>query len=222
MSNILDLAYNTEEPKMVIPEYGRNVQKMIDHAITIEDKKERKKCADAIIRVMGQINPHFIDNEDLKQKLWTHLFIMSDFKIDVESPYPIPDKETFNSNPEQVPYPKNNIKYGHYGKIMEDLILAAVKYPEGEAKKNLIKHIANLLKTSYLLWNRDTVNDIVIIKNLEELSNGALTITADELRDTNDILKQYKKKKISGKQQGKQQGRHQGKYKNRKKDYGGL
>ena len=101
---------------------------------------------------------------------------------------------------------------------MEDLILAAVKYPEGEDKKNLTKHIANLLKTSYLLWNRDTVNDSVIIKNLEQLSNGALTISADELRDTNDILKQYKKKKTSGKQQG----RHQGKYKNRKKDYGGL
>ncbi len=218
MSNILELAYNTEEPKMIIPEYGRNVQKMIDHAITIEDKEEQKKCADAIIRVMGQINPHFRDNEDLNQKLWTHLFIMSDFKLNVDSPYPKPNKETYNSKPDKVPYPKNDIKYGHYGKIMEDLILAAVKYPEGEDKKNLTKHIANLLKTSYLLWNRDTVNDSVIIKNLEQLSNGALTISADELRDTNDILKQYKKKKTSGKQQG----RHQGKYKNRKKDYGGL
>ena len=218
MSNILELAYNTEEPKMIIPEYGRNVQKMIDHAITIEDKEEQKKCTDAIIRVMGQINPHFRDNEDLNQKLWTHLFIMSDFKLNVDSPYPKPNKETYNSKPDKVPYPKNDIKYGHYGKIMEDLILAAVKYPEGEDKKNLTKHIANLLKTSYLLWNRDTVNDSVIIKNLEQLSNGALTISADELRDTNDILKQYKKKKTSGKQQG----RHQGKYKNRKKDYGGL
>ena len=138
--------------------------------------------------------------------------------MDVESPYPKPSKESFNSDPDQVPYPKNDIKYGHYGKIMEDLILAAVKYPEGDNKKNLIKHIANLLKTSYLLWNRDTVNDTVIIKNLEELSNGALTISADELRDTNDILKQFKKKKSSGKPQGRQHG----KYKNRKRDHGGL
>ncbi len=217
MGNILELAYNTEEPKMIIPEYGRNIQKMIDHAITIEDKEEQKKCADAIIRVMGQVNPHYRDSEDLNQKLWTHLFIMSDFKLHIESPYPKPNKETYNSKPEKVPYPKNNIKYGHYGKIMEDLINTAVKYPEGEDKKNLIRHIANLLKTSYLLWNRDTVNDTVIIKNLEELSNGALTISASELRDTNDILKQYKKKKTVNKQ-----GRHQGKYKNRKKDYGSL
>ena len=211
MGNILELAYNTEEPKMIIPEYGRNIQKMIDHAITIEDKNEQKKCADAIIRVMGQVNPHFRDNEDLNQKLWTHLIIMSDFKLDIESPYQKPSRESYNSSPEKVPYPKNDIKYGHYGKIMEDLITTAVKYPEGEDKKNLTRHIANLLKTSYLLWNRDNVNDNVIIKNLEELSNGALTISADELRDTNDILKQYKKKKSSHKQ-----GRQQGKYKNRK------
>jgi len=212
MGNILELAYNTEEPKMVIPEYGRNVQKMIDHCLTIKNKEEQKKCVDSIIRVMGQINPQSRDNEDLNQKLWTHLFIMSNFKLEIDSPYPKPNKETYNSNPEQVPYPKNNIKYGHYGKIMEDLITTAVKYQEGEDKKKLIRHIANLLKTSYLLWNRDTVNDTVIIKNLEELSNGALTITADELRDTNDILKHYKKKKKST---GKQ-GRQQGKYKNRK------
>lgn len=197
MSNLLDLAYNTEAPKMVIPEYGRNVQKMIDHAITLTDKEERNKCAKAIVQVMKQINQHIKDQEDVNQKLWSHLFIMSNFKLDVDFPYEKTDENKFNSKPDKVSYPKNDIKYGHYGKIMENLIDAAVAYPEGEEKKNLTIHIANLLKTSYLLWNRDTVADVVIIKNLEQLSNGKLTVSGDDLRDTSDILKQYKKKKTN-------------------------
>ena len=197
MSNLLDLAYNTEAPKMVIPEYGRNVQKMIDHAITLTDKEERNKCAKAIVQVMKQINQHIKDQEDVNQKLWSHLFIMSNFKLDIDFPYEKTDENKFNSKPDKVSYPKNDIKYGHYGKIMENLIDAAVAYPEGEEKKNLTIHIANLLKTSYLLWNRDTVADVVIIKNLEQLSNGKLTVSGDDLRDTTDILKQYKKKKTN-------------------------
>ena len=197
MGNILDLAYNTEAPKMVIPEYGRNVQKMIDHAITIKDKEERNKCAKAIVTVMGQINQHIKDNEDVNEKLWSHLLIMSNFKLDVDFPYEKTNENEFNSKPESVPYPKNDIKFGHYGKIMENLIDAAVKYPEGEEKKNLTIHIANLLKTSYLLWNRDTVADSVIVKNLDQLSNGKLSVNIEDLRDTSDILRQYKKKKNS-------------------------
>jgi hypothetical protein len=197
MGNILELAYNTEAPKMVIPEYGRNVQKMIDHAITIDDKEERNKCAKAIVTVMGQINQHIKDNEDVNEKLWSHLLIMSDFKLDVDFPYEKTDENDFKSKPESVPYPKNDIQFGHYGKIMENLIDTAIKYPEGDEKKNLTIHIANLLKTSYLLWNRDTVVDSVIVKNLDQLSNGKLTVSAEDLRDTSDILRQYKKKKTT-------------------------
>jgi hypothetical protein len=197
MSNLLELAYNTEAPKMVIPEYGRNVQKMIDHAITLTDKEERNKCAKAIVQVMKQINQHLKDQEDVNQKLWSHLLIMSNFELDVDFPYDKTDEIKFNSKPDKVSYPKNDIKYGHYGKIMENLIDAAVAYPEGEEKKNLTIHIANLLKTSYLLWNRDTVADVVIVKNLEQLSDGKLTVLGEDLRDTSDILKQYKKKKTN-------------------------
>jgi hypothetical protein len=197
MGNILELAYNTEAPKMVIPEYGRNVQKMIDHAITIDDKEERNKCAKAIVTVMGQINQHIKDNEDVNEKLWSHLLIMSDFKLDVDFPYEKTDENDFKSKPESVPYPKNDIQFGHYGKIMENLIDTAIKYPEGDEKKNLTIHIANLLKTSYLLWNRDTVVDSVIVKNLDQLSNGKLNVSVEDLRDTSDILRQYKKKKIT-------------------------
>ena len=195
MTLSLDLAYNTDLEKLTIPEYGRNVQKMIDHAITIEDKEERNKCAKAIVTVMGQINQHIKDNEDVNEKLWSHLLIMSNFKLDVEFPYEKTNENEFNSKPENVPYPKNDIKFGHYGKIMENLIDAAVQFPEGEEKKNLTIHIANLLKTSYLLWNRDTVADSVIVKNLDQLSNGKLSVNPEDLRDTSDILRQYKKKK---------------------------
>jgi len=189
MLETLELDYNTGREKMIIPEYGRNVQNMINHCISIADKEERNKCAQAIIKVMGQLKPQLRDVEDFTHKLWAHLFIMADFKLDVDSPYPIPSKESFNSKPEKVEYPHKKIKYGHYGKVLEDMITAAVTYPEGDEKKYLTLRIANLLKTSYLLWNRDTVNDNTIVKQLEELSGGKLTVNASELQDTADILR---------------------------------
>ena len=189
MLETLELDYNTGREKMIIPEYGRNVQNMINHCISIADKEERNKCAQAIIKVMGQLKPQLRDIEDFTHKLWAHLFIMSDFKLDVDSPYPIPSKESFNSKPEKVEYPHKKIKYGHYGKVLEEMITAAVTYPEGDEKKYLTLRIANLLKTSYLLWNRDTVNDNTIVKQLEELSGGKLSVNASELQDTADILR---------------------------------
>ena len=189
MLETLELDYNTSREKMIIPEYGRNVQNMINHCISIADKEERNKCAQAIIKVMGQLKPQLRDIEDFTHKLWAHLFIMADFKLDVDSPYPIPSKESFNSKPEKVEYPRKKIKYGHYGKFLEEMITAAVTYPEGDEKKYLTLRIANLLKTSYLLWNRDTVNDNTIVKQLEELSGGKLTVDATKLQDTADILR---------------------------------
>jgi hypothetical protein len=189
MLETLELDYNTSREKMIIPEYGRNVQNMIHHCISIAEKEERNKCAQAIIKVMGQLKPQLRDIEDFTHKLWAHLFIMADFKLDVDSPYPIPSKESFNSKPDRVEYPRKKIKYGHYGKVLEEMITAAVAYPEGEEKIYLTLRIANLLKTSYLLWNRDTVNDNTIVKQLEELSGGKLTADASKLEDTADILR---------------------------------
>ena len=212
MSNILDIDYNTSRPKMIIPEYGRNVQNMINYCCTIEDREERNRCAKAIIKVMGQLNPQLRDVEDFNHKLWAHLFIMSDFRLDVDSPYPKPSAETFNSKPERVPYPHHKIRFGHYGKIIEDLIKAAVEYPEGEEKKYLVKRIANLMKSSYLTWNRDTVNDLTIVKQLEELSGKKLTVDVNELLDTNEILKTINKPTSRSKQN-----KSKGKSKNRRR-----
>ena len=125
-----------------------------------------------------------------------HIYIISKFELDVDSPYGAPKKEKYNSKPDKVPYPSNAIKYGHYGKIMEDMVKEASKLEDSENKSKLVKHIANLLKTSYLQWNRDSVNDNLIIKQLEELSEGKLTISSDDLRDTNDIVRGFKRKNL--------------------------
>ncbi len=218
MTSSLDLAYNTNMDKLIIPEYGRNIQKMIEHAKKIETKEERNKSARVIIKVMDLINPGTKSNnssEEHKQKLWAHLHIISNFELDVDSPYELPTKEVYESRPDKVPYPSNDIKYGHYGKIMEDMVKAATDFKEGEEKQKLIKHIANLLKTSYLQWNRDSVNDNLIVKQLEELSNGKLTIDTDQFRETSDIIRNFKKKKSNN-------SKNYSKNKNRRKDYGGF
>jgi len=172
----LEMDYNTSLPKMIIPEYGRNIQKMIDFAMTVKDREERNKVARAIIDVMGQLNPHLRDVTDFKHKLWDHIFIISDFKLDVDSPYPMPTAETFQTKPDRVAYPSNDIRYKHYGKTVERIIAKGKEYPDGAEKDALVEQIANLMKRSYLTWNRDSVNDEVILKQLEELSKGQLKL----------------------------------------------
>lgn len=205
MRSSLELAYNTDTKKLVIPEYGRNIQKMVQHAIKIENTEQRNKSANVIIKVMDLINPNTnnSNSEEHAQKLWAHLHIISNFELEVESPYKKPEKELYQSKPDEVPYPKNDIRFKHYGKIMEDMVKSASELSEGEDKEKLVKHIANLLKTSYLQWNRDSVNDSLIIKQLEELSGGKLTISADKLRDTSDIVRTFKKKKSNNKNYSK-------------------
>jgi|TARA_B110000305_G_C19446131_1_gene644927 hypothetical protein len=200
MRSTLELGYNTDMGKLAIPEYGRNIHKMVEHAIKIQDKDERQKCVNVIVKVMDLINPNTKTTNNIEehaQKLWAHLHIIANFELDVESPYKKPEKELYQSKPEEVPYPSNAIKFKHYGKIMEDMVKAATELKEGEDKEKLVKHIANLLKTSYLQWNRDSVSDGLIIKQLEDLSGGKLTISAEKLRDTDDILKAFKKKKTT-------------------------
>ena len=131
------MEYNTQLPHLQIPEYGRNIQVMIEHCVTIEDRDERNKCAKAIIQIMGQLNPHLRDIADYTHKLWDHLFLISKFKLDVDSPYPRPTPETFTTKPKNVPYPASKIRYKHYGKTIERIIDVAKKYEEGPEKKRI-------------------------------------------------------------------------------------
>ena len=170
------MEYNTERNKLVIPEYGRNVQKMIEYAGSIEDREERSKTANAIVTIMGQLNPTYRDADDYKNTLWDHLFIISNFSLDIDSPYPMPKKEELQHKPEKVPYPQHKIKYKHYGKTTELIIDDIVKREDGDEKNILIKMLCNFMKMAYTNWNRDSVSDEQIFKNVVELSNGKITI----------------------------------------------
>lgn len=219
MQNI-EKDYNTRRPKMVIPEYGRNIQKMIDHAMTVENKEERNKIANAIISVMGQLNPHLRDIADFKHKLWDHLFIISDFKLDVDSPYPLPDREAIAKKPEKLAYPENNIRFKHYGKSIENLIDQAILLEEKEEKSALIRIIANLMKKTYLTFNRDSVNDELIIADLKTLSQGKLQLEDSfEFLSTDEILSVDKTKRQSNTSRGKKNNNQRSKSNFKKRRY---
>ncbi len=189
------LEYNAERPSLIIPEYGRHLQKLIDQATLIEDRTERNKAAKYIIKVMGTLNPHLRDVPDFQHKLWDQIFIMSDFKLDVDSPYPIPTKEMIHLKPAQLPYPQKNPKYRFYGNNIKFMIKVANSWEDSELKSALIKVIANHMKKSYLSWNKDTVEDIVIFNHLLELSDGKINLhqSTEELSNTSDLMRTNKK-----------------------------
>jgi molybdopterin converting factor small subunit len=186
------LSYNTERAQLHIPEYGRNVQNMIDHAKRIESREERNRAVRAIIDVMGQLNPHLRDVEDYTHKLWTHLYIMSDFEIDVDSPYPIPEPEKLRERPKDMKYPKNKSKYGHFGHYTEEMIKVASEIEDEEEKKYMTDVLANLLKKNYLTFHTENVENGAIVQHLKELSKGKLKVENPEsLTPTKQILKQF-------------------------------
>ncbi len=181
---------------MFIPEYGRNVQRMIQYCCTIEDREKRNKAAKFIINVMGQLNPSVKESGDFKHKLWDHLFIIADFKLDVDAPYPPPPPLSLSTKPEHLSYHDKAIEYKHYGKNIALMIEKATAYEDGPEKDALVKAIANHMKKSYLNWNRESVNDELIEKHLSVLSKDLLKLNQDfRFTHTNDILAQNQKRK---------------------------
>ncbi|HYD90505.1 MAG TPA: DUF4290 domain-containing protein, partial [Flavobacterium sp.] len=189
------LEYNAERPHLIIPEYGRHLQKLIEQAVALEDREERNKAAKYIISVMGSLNPHLRDVPDFQHKLWDQIFIMSDFKLDVDSPYPIPSKEMLAQKPERLAYPQNFPKYRFYGNNIKYMIDVANKWEDGDLKNALIIVIANHMKKSYLSWNKDTVKDDVIFEHLYELSGGKINLqaTEEELSTSTNLMRVNKK-----------------------------
>lgn len=190
-----NLEYNTERPKLIIPEYGRHIQKMVDYAISIEDKEERNKVAKSIISVMGNLNPHLRDVPDFQHKLWDQLFIISDFKLDADSPYDKPSKEELSERPEPLNYPQNHPKYRFYGNNIKRMIDVACSWEDGDMKDGLVLTIANHMKKCFLNWNKDTVEDDVIFKHLFELSNGKIDLkdSKEDLTNAQELLKTKKR-----------------------------
>lgn len=177
-----EMEYNTARKALIIPEYGRHIQQMVDHCLMIEDEEKRNEFAEIIVEVLGELNPHLRDVPDFQHKLWDQLFIMSKFKLDVRSPYPIPTQEEVSRKPNRVPYPKGEYKYKYYGKNIRSMIKVALEW-EGDKQEGLIMVIANHMKKCYLLWNKDTVEDHTIFDHLFELSDGKI-----DLRNSDEVL----------------------------------
>jgi len=197
---------------MNISEYGRNIQKMIEYIMTVDDREKRNKLAKATINIMGQLNPHLRDVTDFKHKLWDHLFIMSDFKLDVDSLYPKPSPEILSRKPEKLKYAGNDIIFKHYGRNLERMIAKATEFEEGEEKDALITLIANHMKKCYLTWNRESVNDSEISEHLSILSDGKLKLNDNiRLNHTAEILSKNKRRRYQQKQSSSRNQHYKGK-----------
>lgn len=170
------LLYNTERVRLYIPEYGRNVQKMVDYLKTIEDRDKRNEQAKAVIKVMEIINPAVKLQEDYEHKLWDHLHIISGFSLDVDSPYPVPAPESLNEKPMMVPIEKRPIKATHYGRNIENLIDLVASTPDGDVKTEMIRTLALYMRQQYLIWNKDSVSDQTIFQDIERLSDNRIKV----------------------------------------------
>lgn len=209
---IENLEYNTIREELIIPEYGRHIQKMINYASSRESKEERNKLANSIISVMGNLQPHLRDVADFQHKLWDQLFIMSDFKLDADSPFEKPSKEVLNAKPEPLSYPQNFPKYRFYGNNIKIMIDEAVKWDAGEMKEALVLTIANHMKKCFLNWNKDSVKDQVIFDHLYELSDSKIDIrdSKEELLDSALLLRS--KKRFSNKKFPKKNNKNRKRY----------
>lgn len=168
--------YNSTRPKLILAEYGRNVQNMVEYICTLPTKEERNKYAQVVIEMMGFLNPHLRDVADFKHKLWDHLIVISDFKIDVDSPYPMPEQGNLRRKPETLKYPQHRIKYKHYGYTAQKMIEKARQITDPQKRQAMAEGIANFMKMSYSTWNKESVSDSEILDDLRELSNNELQV----------------------------------------------
>ena len=176
------MEYNTQQRKLPLPEYGRSVQNMVDHALSIEDRDERQRCANTIIKIMGGMFPYLRDESDHNQKLWDHLAIMSDFKLDIDYPVEVVKKENLEVKPEHIAYPKHTYRFRHYGQLIQTLVRKAVDYEEGDEKNQLINLIANQMRKDFQNWNKDHIDTQKIADDMLALSDGMLKVNPENIR----------------------------------------
>ncbi len=191
--------YNSNRKKLQLPEYGRNIQNMVEYLMTIEDREKRNKHAQTIIDVMGNLYPYLRDVAEFKHKLWDHLAIMTDFQLDIDYPYDLPSPTILTAKPSKVPYNQHHIKYKQYGRTME-LMIEKASEMEGEEREAMIELLANHMKKSYLAWNKDVVEDEKILDDLVKLSDGKLNPPKDlKLTETKLLISKPKKSKNKSK-----------------------
>ncbi len=177
--------YNTARSNVILKEYGRNVQKLAEHIMTIDDRDKRTQYATTLVELMRQLNPSVRENNETTQKLWDDLFIMTNFELDVDAPYPMPEVDILTKKPKRLSYNTDPVSYKHYGKNIEKLIEKAIATETDEERKDAIIYMGKLMKGFYQTWNKENVDDAVIVKNIKEISKGKLDISLDEVRNNN-------------------------------------
>lgn len=204
------MEYYTNKNKLILPEYGRNIQQMVEYAMTIEDREERTKCAQTIINIMGNLFPHLRDVNDFKHKLWDHLAIMSNYQLDIDYPYELVKIETLESKPEKIPYPVGKVSHRHYGTVLPRFIQAAGRLNDEENEAKLIPILANHMKKCFIVWNKEaSVEDDKIFEDLYEISDGRLSLNTDilKLKESKEFINSSAsnnlKKNIKAKQKNK-------------------
>ena len=200
--------YNSQRPNIILKEYGRNVQKLIEYIRNIPDKEKRTELAYTLIELIKQLTPSIKEQGDDPQRLWDDLYIIADFNLDVNNPYPVPEREILFKKPMRMDYPQSDVRFKHYGKNIEKLVKEALKKEDPQEREDAIIYLGKLMKTFYGNWNKETLDDSVILKDIQAMSGGALNMTIDKVREDNLFEKLYKERKKTRPQQGGE--RHQG------------
>ena len=203
--------YNTERPHLILKEYGRNVQKLVEYIRTVPDKDKRTELAYTLIELIKQLTPTIKDQPEDPQRVWDDLYIIADFNLDINSPDPVPERDILFKKPDHVDYPQSQVRFKHYGKNIEKLVKEALKLEDPQERQDAIIYLGKLMKTFYGNWNKETLDDSVILKDIQEMSGGALDMTIEKVREDNLFEKLYKERKKTKPQQGGgHQQRHQG------------
>lgn len=202
--------YNTERPHLILKEYGRNVQKLVEYIRTVPDKDKRTELAHTLIELIKQLTPTIKDQPEDPQRVWDDLYIIADFNLDINAPYPVPERDILFKKPEKVNYPQSQVRFKHYGKNIEKLVKEALKMEDPQERQDAIIYLGKLMKTFYGNWNKETLDDSVILKDIQDMSGGALEMTIEKVREDNLFEKLYKERKKSKPQQGNGHQRHQG------------
>jgi hypothetical protein len=206
----MNLEYNTQRPHIILKEYGRNVQKLVEYIRATPSKEKRTELAYTLIELIKQLNPSIKEQGDDSQRLWDDFYIIADFELDVNSPFPVPEREVVYRKPDRVDYPSGNVRFKHYGKNIEKLVKEALKLENDQEREDAIIYLGKLMKTFYSNWNKETLDDSVILKDIQAMSGGALNMTIEKVRDENLFEKLYKERKKTRPQGGDNNNRQGG------------
>lgn len=202
----MEADYNTQRPHIILKEYGRNVQKLVEYIRTIPSKEKRTEMAYTLIELIKQLTPTMKDQPENPQRVWDDLYIIADFNLDVNSPFPTPERDILFKKPDRVDYPQSQVRFKHYGKNIEKLVKEALKKEDAQEREDAIIYLGKLMKTFYGNWNKETLDDSVILKDIQEMSGGALKMTIEKVREDNLFEKLYKERKKGKPQQGGDRG----------------